>query len=153
LNSISKIKIKTKTKSWVKLNSMMMNNLKKFQFEKLRFVELRKIMSKLMRFDWNETCLLLFTNNAFFCSKCVVSKFRKIRVSIDFSWIFVLLILTNLVRIIWVNFVNLTTHLLETRWMSMNMKSSLIKNITISFHLNFVIDEMSCVTTLIKIII
>jgi hypothetical protein len=124
LNSISKtevetkneIKIETKTKSWMKSSSTIMSDSNELWFEMLRFVELRTLINKSTRFDWNETCLLLFTNNALFYSICVVLRFRD---SVDFSWIFVFLILTILIRVVWARFVNLTICLLETRWVSM----------------------------------
>ncbi len=93
---------------------------------------------------------MFFYKQRVFCSICVVSKFKEIRNSIDFSWIFVLLILIVSTRIIWVRFVSLTTFLLEARWKFVNVKS-LLENITISLRLNF--DKTSCETTLNKIII
>jgi hypothetical protein len=123
-----------------------------FWFEMLRFVMLTTLMneSKSKWFDWKKTCL--FTNNALFDSKSLVSKIRKIRNSIDLSWIFAFLILIVSIRVVWARFVDLTTLLLETRWEFVNVRSSL-ENMTISLRLSFVIDETSCETTMNKMII
>jgi hypothetical protein len=114
----------------------------------LRFVKLKTLIDESKRFDWRKTCL--FTNNLLFDSKCFVSKIKRIKDSIDLSWIFVLLTLTISIRIIWARLMNLTTFLFETRWESVNVKSS-FENIAISLRLNF--DEMSSETTLNRMII
>ncbi len=54
-------------------------------------------------------------------------------------------------QIIWARFVDLTIRLFETRWMFVNVKSSLDENITISLRLN--LNETSCETTLKKLAI
>ncbi len=121
---------------------------RKILIRDVRFVKLRTLMNESKRFDWKKTCL--FTNNALFDSKCFVSKIREIKNSIDFSWIFAFLILIVSIRIIWVCFVSLTILLLETRWESVNVRSS-FENMTISLRLSF--NETSCETTLNKMII
>ncbi len=141
----------TKTESRERSDrSTMIDSKKKLWFEMLRFVKLKTLVDESIWSDWRKTCL--FTNNAFSCSRRVVSKFRKIRNSIEFSWIFALLTLTISIRIVWARFVNLTTLLLETRWEFVNVKSSL-ENMTISLRLNFVIEKTSCETTLKSVVI
>ncbi len=144
---------KTEIRLWVRSNTLTTSDSENLWFEMLRFVMLTTLMneSRSRWFDWSETCL--FTNNAFFCSKCVVSKFKKIRNSIDSSWIFALLILTVSIRVIWVRFVSLTTFLFKARWVFVNVRSSLKENMTINLRLSFAINEINCVMTLMRMII
>ncbi len=152
LNSISRtetsVETKTEIKSWMISNTTTTNDSAKLWFEMLRFLKLKTLIDESKRFDWKKTCL--FTNNALFNSKCLVSKIKRIRNLIDFSWIFALLILIISTRVIWACFVSLTTLLLETRWKFVNVRSSL-ENIAINLRLSF--DETSCETTLNKMII
>jgi hypothetical protein len=156
MNSFSEIETEseteTETRSWVRSSTSATSDWEKLRFEMLRFVMLTTLVNESRsRSDWDETCL--FTNNASFCSKCVVSEFREIRDSIDLSWIFALLTLTVSIWIVWARFVSLTTLLFEARWVFVNVRSSLEENMTISLRLNFAIHEASCVTTLMRMII
>ncbi len=100
LSSISRAETETETKtnSWMRSSSMTTSDSEKFWFEMLSSVELRTLVNESTRSDWDETCLLLFTNNALLCSGCAVPEFREIRGSVGPSWIFALLALANSIR-------------------------------------------------------
>jgi hypothetical protein len=57
------------------------------------------------------------------------------------------------IRIIWARFVDLTIFLLEVRWLFVIVSFSLNENMTISLRLSFVVNEINCVKTLMKMII